>query len=202
MLRRTIISAFAVLVIVGVTVMGFANTEKGTAQMNVDLTLYLGGKIAVDGGVVLILPQEVPADAFVVPEDRPNIAQDRVTPTGPDQIVLGADVRSQKTIVTFQYPAGASYTYRFRTRNADVNPHNIKTDRIGVGSGTGVHPVTGETEAYDTVLTHHIDAGEWTTSQSRAARAELNMGFLAERYGCIEFAAVQVCDARVDRLEP
>lgn len=170
--------------------------------MNVDLTLYLGGEIAADGGVVLILPQEVPADEFVLPKDRANPALDRVTTAEPDQIVLGADVLSQKTIVTFQYPAGASYTYRFRTRDPDINPNTIMTDRIGVGSGTGVHPVTGETEAYDTVLTHHIDTGSWTTSQSRSARAELNMGFLQERYECVAFAAVQVCDASVDRLEP
>ncbi len=202
MFKRTIISAFAVILIGGATVMAIANTDEGSVDMKVDLTLYLGGEIAADGGVVLILPQEVPADEFVVPEDRPNLALERVTPEEPDQILLGADVKSQKTILTFQYPEGASYTYRFRTRYSNLNPNNIKTDRIGVGSGTGVHPVTGETEAYDMVITHHIDTGNWTTSQSRSARAELNMGFLQERYGCIEFAAVQVCDARVDRLEP
>ncbi len=181
----------------------YAHFSPGKTPMNVDLTIFLAGSIATKGGVVLILPEEIPADQFVLPDDAINPANGRVTPAEPGDLALGAVVSAQKTVITFQYPAGAHYTYRFRTDDPGLNAQNILTDRIGVGSGTGVDPVTGETEAYDLVLTHHIDTGGgWTIAQSRAARAELNMGFLSDRYDCVEYAAVQVCDASQDHLEP
>ena len=170
--------------------------------MRIDLTIYLGGDIARDGGVIMILPTAVPHEEFVVPDDQPNPARDLVRASDSDQIILGADVSAQKSIVRFYYPEGMPYTYRFRTRDPAIDVSRIQAGRIGVGSGNGIHPVTGEIEPYDTIYTHHVDTGNWTIGQSREARATTHMGFLTERYPCKSFAGVLVCDASFDRIDP
>ncbi|MDD7973868.1 hypothetical protein [Roseinatronobacter alkalisoli] len=170
--------------------------------MRIDLTIYLGGTIATDGGVIMVLPTAVPPNEFVVPDDLPNPANDLVVASDADQIILGADVFAQKSIVTFYYPEGVPYTYRFRTRDPEIDWSKIRTDRIGTGFGNGVHPITGEVEPYEIIFTHHFDVGSWTMAQSREADATTNLGFLSERYPCERFAAVQVCDATFDRIEP
>lgn len=176
--------------------------EDGESGMRIDLTIYLGGDIARDGGVIMILPTAVPHEEFVAPDDLPNPARDLVRASDADQVILGADVSAQKTIVRFYYPEGAPYTYRFRTRDPAVDVSKIQAGRIGIGSGNGIHPITGEIEPYDTIFTHHIDTGNWTISQSREARATTQMGFLTERYPRKIFAGVLVCDASFDRIKP
>jgi hypothetical protein len=151
-----------------------------------DYTIYLDVPMVADGGVIILLPRELPADPEATPETL--AASWKAT----RELVATAQV----SLIELTYPHGASYTYRFRSNNEQHFPSRaIKTDRFGVGSGTGFHPTSAETEDLPTILSHHIESreGGWTVEQSRTAAATAELGFPLLRYACQGFADSLVC---------
>jgi hypothetical protein len=151
-----------------------------------DYTIYLDLPLVAQGGVIILLPRELPED--------PSVDAETIAAYWKDTRTLVA--AAQVSLVELTYPHGASYTYRFRSnREQDYPSRDIMTDRIGVGIGTGFHPVTGETEDLPTILTQHIESrdGGWTVEQSRSVRATAELGFPLLRYACQAFPDSLVC---------
>jgi hypothetical protein len=151
-----------------------------------DYTIYLDTPLVATGGAIILLPRELPAD--------PAMDADTVAAQWKETRTMVA--AAQVSLIELTYPHGGDFTYRFRSNREQEYPsRDIKSDRIGVGSGTGFHPTTVETEDLPTILTHHIESrdGGWTVDQSRNARATAELGFPLLRYACQGFEGSLVC---------
>ncbi len=188
----------AALVVAGLFAGPYLAKDK---SMIVDLTVYMADDLIKKGGVVFVMPKEVPPEEFSLPEDLANPASERgVEAEGP---VLGAVVRAQVNVVELRFPEGSSYTYRFRALESGPEEARVRTKHVGVGQGNSQNPLTGEWEAYELVQTHHFEVptGDWSEEDSRAARVNTGLGFLRERYDAVEFQGASVFDATRDRLQ-
>lgn len=182
MKHRNPIAAGIVALAVGLAT---ASTMRGQEDtLKIDFTIMLEGPIAKDGGALILLPIETPVDAGL---------QDR-----PEPIEAQIEAQGRVSIVRLKVPEGGTYSYRFRSANERLYPStDISTDRISVGSGKGFHPESADTEELPTILTHFISVrgGTWSEGDTRRARATAELGFLEQRYPCVESEFALSCDA-------
>ena len=167
--------------IIAVVLILIGTFDKGDDDVKADFTILLDEPIAREGGTVILLPTP------------------RAAKTTTDKPVTEAlRVGGQVSVVRIYYTEGDSYTYRFRSFDDKRFPNNrITSERLLVGSSTGIHPDTSETVDIPNVLTHHIEVsgGNWSKSRTRTARTQTSLGFEDKRYPCVATENALVCDA-------
>lgn len=159
--------------------------NEGDNDVKADFTILLDEPIARDGGAVILLP-------------TPRAGIEATDAIQDAQIKTELRTGGQVSVIRLYYPEDSTYVYRFRSADDRKFPNaRLSSERLLVGSSTGIHPDTSETEDIPTVLIHHIEVagGKWTKSRTRVARTETDLGFLTERYACDVTDHAIVCDA-------
>lgn len=192
---------------------GPAGGHAGTQAPRTDLTIYVDGALLERGGLVVVLPTQVPLAEWRERQGRPNPAAsdprlDRRKPIGPADRRLSVRVSAVTAVVEFAYPQGGGFNYRvLPLPGSTVRPEQLGSLMLSTGQSGDRHPTTGERVkrpiAQDLLVIRAAMDGTTIDARARAARArasELRTGFLEQRYACERFERALACDATNDRL--
>ena len=182
-----------------------SSSENG--KLKSDVTIYLSSPILSDGGTVIVLPKAISQDLWRKKSDLPNPAPsdkrlEIERPISNDDQRLSVIVSSNKSVVSFDYPEGGGYDFRFLPIiGSDYPVDNLRTKMIGVGTGGDIHPLTGEEVDIGSIRTIYVLGRSADEGASRNFEATTRLGFLNERYECRNFAHAIACDASKDNLD-
>lgn len=116
-----------------------ASGQEGECKMKAHLTLYAGGELLRDRGMVIMSSTPMPeAELRALTGDNP--AADSPDNTTREQlnegdILLGAYVTGRANFMGMYYPEGGILGFNFMVDPKEPSPKDLSTDRILIGSG-------------------------------------------------------------------